>query len=45
MRAVNERNPEGAVPRGCGRSEFLKRVSSLNPGLHDTQFADYHGHG
>ena len=25
--------------------DFLKNVSSLNPELKDTQFADYHGHG
>ena len=25
--------------------EFLKNVSTLNPQLKDTQFADYHGHG
>lgn len=45
-RAVLERNPEGAAPRGkWGDLEFLKEVSALNPKLKDTQFADYHGHG
>ncbi|WP_220463527.1 LVIVD repeat-containing protein [Sediminihaliea albiluteola] len=43
---VLERNPEGAAPRGkWADPEFLKAVSELNPGLKDTQFADYHGHG
>jgi hypothetical protein len=46
VRAVNDRNPEGAAPRGLwGDPDFLGRVSDLNPQLHDTQFADYHGHG
>jgi len=46
MRAVLDRNPEGAAPRGKWADvEFLKRVSELNPMLSDTQFADYHGHG
>ena len=45
-RAVNERNPEGAAPKGLWDDpDFLQRVSTLNPTLHDTQFADYHGHG
>jgi hypothetical protein len=45
-RAVNDRNPEGAAPRGnWGDVDFLGRVSDLNPQLKDTQFADYHGHG
>lgn len=45
-RAVNERNPEGAAPKGLWADpDFLQRVSELNPTLHDTQFADYHGHG
>lgn len=44
--AVLERNPEGAAPRGkWADPEFLGRVADLNPGLKDTQFADYHGHG
>lgn len=46
IRAVNDRNPEGAAPRGnWGNLDFLARVSKLNPKLKDTQFADYHGHG
>ncbi|MEQ1801631.1 MAG: hypothetical protein ABL989_06900 [Gammaproteobacteria bacterium] len=46
MRRVLDRNPEGAAPRGkWADEEFLARVSELNPGLRDTQFADYHGHG
>ena len=45
-RAVLDRNPEGAAIRGNWADiEFLKNVSALNPGLKDTQFADYHGHG
>ncbi len=45
-RAVNDRNPEGAAPRGnWGDLDFLGRVSDLNPQMQDTQFADYHGHG
>ncbi|MBV9912455.1 MAG: hypothetical protein JOZ93_07750, partial [Sinobacteraceae bacterium] len=46
VRAVNDRNPEGAAPRGnWADPDFLAHVSELNPRLHDTQFADYHGHG
>jgi hypothetical protein len=46
MREVYDRNPEGAALRGKWADvEFLKNVSSLNPQLKDTQFADYHGHG
>jgi hypothetical protein len=46
IRAVNDRNPEGAAPRGKWADvQFLTHVSELNPTLHDTQFADYHGHG
>ncbi|MFK8021399.1 MAG: hypothetical protein AB8B86_16675 [Pseudomonadales bacterium] len=46
IRHVNERNPEGAAVRGKWADlEFLEKVSELNPGLKDTQFADYHGHG
>ncbi|HEY7775605.1 MAG TPA: hypothetical protein VIC02_03600, partial [Kineobactrum sp.] len=45
-RAVLERNPEGASPRGKWADiEFVKQVSEMNPELTDTQFADYHGHG
>lgn len=46
VRKVLDRNPEGASPRGKWSDvEFLKAVSSMNPTLRDTQFADYHGHG
>ncbi len=46
MRAILDRNPEGAAPRGnWGDIDFLRNVYDLNPGLRDTQFADYHGHG
>ncbi len=45
-RAVLERNPEGAAPRGLWSDrDFLARVSELNPSLEHTRFADYHGHG
>ena len=45
-RKILERNPEEAAIRGkWGDPEFLKDVSTLNPKLKDTQFADYHGHG
>ncbi len=45
-REILDRNPEGASIRGkWADPEFLKGVSSLNPDLNDTQFADYHGHG
>ena len=43
---ILDRNPEEAAIRGkWSDPEFLKNVSSLNPKLKDTQFADYHGHG
>ncbi|MGX7926829.1 hypothetical protein ACWPMX_09705 [Tsuneonella sp. HG094] len=46
VRAVNARNPEGAAPKGKWADlDFLRNVYDLNPGLKDTQFADYHGHG
>jgi len=46
IRAVLDRNPEGAATRGNWADlDFLKNVSQLNPQLKDTQFADYHGHG
>ena len=46
VRHVADRNPEGAAPRGLwGDVDFLRNVYDLNPGLKDTQFADYHGHG
>jgi hypothetical protein len=45
-RAVLDRNPEGAAPRGNWADvEFLKNVYQMNSQLKDTQFADYHGHG
>ena len=46
IRKTNERNPEGAAPRGkWGDLEFLKGVSEMNEEMEHTQFADYHGHG
>ncbi|MBX9728792.1 MAG: cytochrome c3 family protein, partial [Sphingopyxis sp.] len=46
VRAIADRNPEGAAARGLwGDVEFLRDVYDLNPELRDTQFADYHGHG
>lgn len=46
VRAVTDRNPEGAAPRGRWADvDFLRNVYDLNPTLKDTQFADYHGHG
>ena len=46
IREINERNPEEAAIRGkWSDPEFLNNVSSMNPELSDTQFADYHGHG
>ena len=46
QRAALDRNPEGAVVRGKWADlDFLRNVYDLNPGLKDTQFADYHGHG
>ncbi len=41
-----DHNPEAAAVRGLWTdTEFLKKVSELNPKLQSTQFADYHGHG
>ena len=46
VRAINDRNPEGAAPRGLwGDIDFLRNVYDLNPELEHTQFGDYHGHG
>jgi hypothetical protein len=47
VREVEDRNPEGASPRGkWGDVDFLRRVyDDVNPQAKDTQFADYHGHG
>ncbi len=45
-RAVLDRNPEGAAPRGRWADlDFLKSVWDRNPEMQHTQFADYHGHG
>jgi len=46
MAEILRRNPEEAAIRGnWSDPKFLDKVSELNPGLKDTQFADYHGHG
>ena len=46
IREVNERNPNGAAPRGkWADPEFLRTVSERNDQNKNTQFADYHGHG
>jgi hypothetical protein len=46
QRETLDRNPEGASVRGKWADvNFLRNVAGLNPGLKDTQFADYHGHG
>lgn len=46
IREANDRNPEAAAARGnWSDTDFLEKVSELNPELNDTQFADYHGHG
>ena len=46
VRAVLDRNPEGAAPRGLWADvDFLRNVYDLNSELEHTQFADYHGHG
>lgn len=46
VRAVLDRNPEGAAPRGLWADvDFVRNVYDLNSELNDTQFADYHGHG
>jgi len=46
FREANDRNPEGAAPRGLwGDVDFLRTVNDRNPLMQDTQFADYHGHG
>ncbi len=43
---ILQRNPEEAAIRGkWGDLNFVKDDAKLNPKLHDTQFADYHGHG
>jgi hypothetical protein len=46
VRAINARNPEEAAIRGnWADPTFLQQVSTMNPKLTATQFADYHGHG
>ncbi|WP_404713032.1 multiheme c-type cytochrome [Sphingomonas sp. MMS24-J13] len=47
VREVEDRNPEGASPRGKWSDvDFLRHVyDDVNPKAKDTQFADYHGHG
>jgi hypothetical protein len=46
QRKILDRNPEEAAIRGkWGDVDFSRDVALLNPQLHDTQFADYHGHG
>ncbi len=45
VRSIRD-NPEAAAARGLWDDlDFLEKVSELNPKLHETQFADYHGHG
>ena len=44
--AIERANPEGAALRGLWSDRsFLADVSTLNPQLKNTQFADFHGHG
>jgi hypothetical protein len=44
--AIERSNPEGSALRGLWSDRnFLADVSSLNPQLKTTQFADFHGHG
>jgi hypothetical protein len=44
--ALQRANPEGAALRGNWSDRaFLSDLSSLNPQLKNTQFADFHGHG
>ena len=46
VRAIMDRNPEGAAARGMWADvDFLRNVYELNPNAEHTQFADYHGHG
>ncbi len=46
VRAILDRNPEGAAPRGLWSDPaFLAEVSEHNEVRSATQFADYHGHG
>ncbi len=44
--AIERANPDGAALRGLWSDRnFLADVSTLNPKLKNTQFADFHGHG
>ena len=44
--ALERDNPEGSALRGLWSDRnFLSDVSTLNPKLKNTQFADFHGHG
>jgi len=44
--AIERANPEGSALKGLWSDRnFLADVSSLNPQLKTTQFADFHGHG
>ena len=46
VRAINERNPEGAATHGKWADlDFLRNDYDVNKDAKDTQFADYHGHG
>ena len=46
VRAILDRNPEAAAPKGLWADiDFLRNVYDLNSEAKDTQFADYHGHG
>ncbi len=43
---IERANPDGAALRGLWSDRnFLADVSTLNPKLKNTQFADFHGHG
>ena len=43
IRAINERNPEGAATRGLWSDpDFLATVWDRNDEMDNTQFADYH---
>ena len=44
--AIERANPEGSALRGLWSDrDFLADVSTLNPQLKNTQFADFHAHG
>jgi hypothetical protein len=43
---INMANPDETAARGnWGDPDFLANITDLNPYLHHTQFADFHGHG